>query len=163
MASKPRFSRWNTKGFYVKSIWNTINQLKSGLGTDGMQGSMLREGKEGMLIRSSHLDGGEDSANYLQLLFENNPKIASKLFGKKLGYILPEYQADLAIFDYFPRTPITESTIFGHIFFGMSSLPCDVMTRGEFRIKDYQLLDVSEKEIKANAVGQAKRLWSNFN
>ncbi|GIT62833.1 MAG: hypothetical protein Ct9H300mP21_03790 [Pseudomonadota bacterium] len=64
---------------------NTINQLKSGLGTDGMQGSMLREGKEGMLIRSSHLGGGEDSANYLQLLFENNPKIASKFFGEKTG------------------------------------------------------------------------------
>jgi putative selenium metabolism protein SsnA len=146
-----------------------LNKLKSGLGTDGMQGNMLREGKEGMLIRSSHLSGGEDSVDYMQLLFENNASIASKLFSgslagsRKLGYILPEYQADLAIFDYFPRTPITESTIFGHIFFGMSSLPCDVMTRGEFRIKDYQLLDVSEKEIKANAVGQAKRLWSNFN
>jgi hypothetical protein len=37
------------------------------------------------------------------------------------------------------------------------------MTRGEFRIRDYQLLDVSEQEIKANAVEQAKKLWSNFN
>ena len=141
---------------------NTINQLKSGLGTDGMQGSMLREGKEGMLIRSSHLGGGEDSANYLQLLFENNPTIASKLFGKKLGYILPEYQADLAIFDYNPRTPISDATIFGHVFFGLSGLPCDVMTRGEFRIRDYQLQNFSEQEIKANAVTQAKKLWVHF-
>jgi len=62
-----------------------------------------------------------------------------------------------------PRTPISASPIFGNIFFGLSGLPCDVMTRGEFRIRDYQLLQVSEQEIKANAVAQAKKLWSNFN
>ena len=49
----------------------SIKILKSGLGTDGMQGNMLREGKEGMLIRSSYLPGGIDSVNYLELLFEN--------------------------------------------------------------------------------------------
>ncbi|MEE2599785.1 MAG: hypothetical protein VYD83_05070, partial [SAR324 cluster bacterium] len=76
---------------------------------------------------------------------------------------LPEYQADLAIFDYLPRTPISESTIFGNIFFGLNSLPSDVMTRGEFRIRDYQLLEVSEEEIKANAIEQSKNLWSKFN
>jgi len=44
----------------------------------------------------------------------------------------------------------------------LSGLPCDVMTRGEFRIRDYKLLQVSEEVIKANAVEQAKKLWSNF-
>ena len=139
-----------------------LNELSSGLGTDGMQANMLREGKEGMLIRSSHLQGGAASADYMQLLFDNNPKIASKLFGRKLGRVLPGYQADLAIFDYSPRTPISETTIFGHVFFGLSEPPSDVITRGEFRIKDRQLLNHSEKEIKANAVSQAKKLWSHF-
>ena len=139
-----------------------FHQLKTGLGTDGMQGNMLREGKEGMLIRSSHLVGGADSVDYMQLLFENNASLASRLFGRKIGRILPGYQADLAIFDYLPRTPITESTIFGHVFFGISDSPSDVITRGEFRIKENQLLNVSEQEIKSNAVAQAKRLWSNF-
>jgi hypothetical protein len=37
-----------------------------------------------------------------------------------------------------------------------------VITRGEFRIKDRQLLMHSEKEIKANAVTQAEKLWSHF-
>ncbi|GIT72917.1 MAG: hypothetical protein Ct9H300mP28_27310 [Pseudomonadota bacterium] len=87
----------------------------------------------------------------MQLLFGNNPEIASKLFGRKIGRILPGYQADLAIYDYSPRTPITESTVFGHVFFGLSELPSDVITRGDFRIKDRQLLMHSEKEKKANA------------
>ena len=144
-------------------------KLKSGLGTDGMQSNMLREAKEGMLIRSSHLEGGKDSVDYMELLFKNNAEIASNLFSGsiggsiKLGYILPAYQADLAIFDYLPRTPISESTIFGNIFFGLNSLPSDVMTRGEFRIRDYQLLEVLEEEIKANAIEQSKNLWSKFN
>ena len=140
----------------------SLRILKSGLGTDGMQGNMLREGKEGMLIRSSHLSGGIDNVNYMELLFENNPSIASKLFKFKIGKILPEYKADLAIFDYYPRTPIKESTLFGHIFFGLSELPSDVMTRGEFRIKDNEFLGLSEKEIKDNASKQAIRLWENL-
>jgi len=44
----------------------------------------------------------------------------------------------------------------------LSGLPCDVMTRGEFRIRDYQLQNFSEQEIKANAVTQAKKLWAHF-
>ena len=48
------------------------------------------------------------------------------------------------------------------VFFGLSGLPCDVMTRGEFRIRDYQLQNFSEQEIKANAVTQAKKLWAHF-
>ena len=140
----------------------SLNNLDSGLGTDGMQGNMLREGKEGMLIRSSHLSGGMDNIDYMKLLFENNSSIASELFGFKIGKILPGYKADLAIFDYLPKTPIMESNIFGNIFFGLSELPSDVITRGEFRIKDYKLLDISEKEIKGNALVQAKKLWKNF-
>jgi len=140
----------------------SLNILNSGLGTDGMQGNMLREGKEGMLIRSSHLSGGFDNIDYMKLLFENNPAIASKLFGFKIGKILPGYKADLAIFDYQPRTPIEESNIFGHIFFGLNEPPSDVITRGEFRIKDGKLLGISEKEVKENARLQAKKLWKNF-
>ena len=139
-----------------------LDELSSGLGTDGMQANMLREGKEGMLIRSSHLQGGGASSDYMQLLFRNNPKIASKLFGRKIGSILPGYQADLAIYDYSPRTPITDSTVFGHVFFGLSELPTEVITRGEFRIKDRHLIMHSEKEIKSNAVAQAEKLWSHF-
>ena len=72
-----------------------LDELASGLGTDGMQANMLREAKEGMLIRSSHLPGGASSPDYMQLLFKNNPEIASKLFGRKIGRIMPGYQADL--------------------------------------------------------------------
>ena len=139
-----------------------LNILKSGLGTDGMQANMLREGKEGMMIRSSHLSGEMDNVDYIQLLFENNPSIATKLFGYKIGKILPGYRADLAIFDYYPRTPINDSTIFGHIFFGLSNPPSDVITRGEFRIKNGELLGISEKEIKENASIQAERLWGKI-
>tara|TARA_Y100001970_G_scaffold211291_1_gene257899 strand:+ start:103 stop:1416 length:1314 start_codon:yes stop_codon:yes gene_type:complete len=139
-----------------------LNMLNSGIGTDGMQGSILREGKEGILIRSSHLSGGMDNIDYMKLIFENNSSIASKLFGFKIGKILPGYKADLAIFDYQPRTPIKNSNIFGHIFFGLSGLPSDVITRGEFRIKDFKFQEISEKEIKENAVFQAERLWKNL-
>ncbi|GIT62832.1 MAG: hypothetical protein Ct9H300mP21_03780 [Pseudomonadota bacterium] len=36
------------------------------------------------------------------------------------------------------------------------------MTRGEFRIRDYQLQNFNEQEIKANAVKQEKKTMGTF-
>ncbi len=135
-----------------------IEEMKSGLGTDGMQGNMLGEAKEGTLIRSSHLNGGEETINYLELLFKNNSEIASKLFGRKIGKLDRGYAADLAIYDYLPRTPINEANITGHLLFGMKK-PESVMTNGEFRIKNNKLVDVDEERIQINAKIQAETLW----
>ncbi|MFQ6613839.1 MAG: amidohydrolase family protein, partial [Fidelibacterota bacterium] len=77
-----------------------VESLNSGLGTDGMQANLLREAREGNLIRSSHLTGGIPNVNLLRALFFNNPRIATHLFGKKIGRLEPGYQADLAIYNY---------------------------------------------------------------
>ena len=99
---------------------NHISRLNAGLGTDGMRANMLEEAQQGTLIRSSHLKGGESSINYLELLFKNNPEIASRTFERKIGHLYPGNQADLAIYDYQPRTAITRDNFPGHILFGIS-------------------------------------------
>ncbi len=141
---------------------NRIDKLRGGLGTDGMQSNMLREAKEGMLVRSSHLSGGEPATDYMKLLFDHNPRIATGLFGRKIGHVLPGYQADLAVYDYHPRTAVTPDNVFGHVFFGLDSLPCEVITRGRFRIRERRVLEVSEPEIKATAAGLSKQLWNQL-
>ncbi len=139
-----------------------INELRSGLGTDGMQGNLLGEGKEGTLIRSSHSKGGDSTVNYLELLFKNNTEIASKLFGRKIGKLDKGYSADLSIYNYQPRTPLNENNFGGHLLFGLNK-PSDVITRGEFRIRDDQLLNIDETILLNNAEIQANELWNNMN
>ncbi len=138
-----------------------IEEMQAGLGTDGMQGNMLEEAKIGTLIRSSHLVGGEPSVNYAEMLFKHNADIATKLFGRKIGKLDQGYAADLAVFDYNPRTEFNADNWIGHALFGMEA-PIDVMTNGIFRVRNNSLIDLDEKSILTNANKQANILWNNM-
>ena len=138
-----------------------ISTMNAGLGTDGMRANMLEEALQGTLIRSSHLKGGESSIDYLELLFKNNPEITSRAFGHKIGHLSPGNQADMAIYDYQPRTAVTEDNFAGHILFGFGQ-PTDVITRGEYRIKNRKFIVASERKIKENAQVQSQKLWNKM-
>ncbi len=140
---------------------DVIEELESGLGTDGMQGNMLAEAKEGTLLRSGYLSAGQAGVNYAELLFKNNPAIATKLFGRKIGKLDPGYSADLAIYDYHPGTRFHKGNWVGHVLFGLGK-SSDVMTAGQFRIREYEFTEISEKEILKNAEIQSTRLWENM-
>lgn len=136
--------------------------LNAGLGTDGMQSNMLKEAKEGTLIRSAALDGGAPSLDYITLLFDHNPTIASRLFNRPIGRVEPGFQADLALYDYLPRTEINTNNLGGHILFGFPD-PSEVYTRGELRVKEGALTELDEAAIKTDALMQSRRLWEQFN
>lgn len=138
-----------------------ISRLNAGLGTDGMRANMLEEAQQGTLIRSSHLQGSEQSINYLELLFKNNPEIAARAFGRKIGHLSAGNQADLAIYYYHPRTAITKENFAGHILFGFGK-PIDVIARGKYRIKNRKFIDISEQNIKTEAQKQSLRLWNKM-
>ncbi len=138
-----------------------IDSLQAGLGTDGMQGNMLKEAKEGTLIRSAHLPGGVDNVDYLRLLFLNNPRIAERLYGRMIGKLEVGQRADLAIYDYYPRTAITNDNYSGHLLFGLGS-PSDVMTAGKFKIRDSKWVDEKQKQKLKNGQDQSNKLWSKI-
>lgn len=138
-----------------------ISTMHSGLGTDGMRANMLEEAQQGTLIRSSHLRGGESSVNYLELLFKNNSQIATKCFGRPIGHLSAGNQADLAIFDYQPKTAMTNDNFLSHILFGFGQ-PSDIITRGKYRIKNRKFMTVPEMEIKQNARIQSVELWNKM-
>jgi putative selenium metabolism protein SsnA len=158
MVHNPTSNANNRVGILPDPVYRT---LEVGLGTDGMQADMLAEAKEGTLIRSSHLPGGAPNMNYAALLFENNPLLASRLLGCKLGLISPGHLADLAMYNYYPATEISATNIYSHILFGLEK-PTDVMTRGEFRIRDNRLVDLSEDDIIARAQLESGRLWKKM-
>ncbi len=140
---------------------DTINRLNSGLGTDGMQGNLLAEAKEGTLIRSNFLSAGQSSIDYVSLLFDNNPAIASDLFGLKIGKIEPGYLADIAFYDYYPRTVLDKNNLSGHLLFGFG-IPTDVMTGGQFRIKENNFTEIDESEILGHSRIESRKLWDKM-
>jgi len=135
-----------------------IESLHAGLGTDGMQCNMLSEAKEGGLIRSAK---SQLQVNYLELLFKNNPDIAIKTFGKLIGHIEEEAQADLVFYDYKPRTEIHAQNFPSHLLYGFDK-PSDVMTRGEFRIKNNAFVELDPESIREKSREQSIRLWNNM-
>lgn len=137
-----------------------LESVNAGLGTDGMQANLLQEAQQGSLIRNSH-GSGQGSLDYLELLFKNNPELATRLFGTPLGKLEPAYRADLAIYDYQPRTPVTAENWKGHLLYGLSR-PCDVITAGEYRLKDYELVGGTLEPIYDRSREQANRLWERM-
>jgi putative selenium metabolism protein SsnA len=135
-----------------------IESLHAGLGTDGKQNNMLAEMKEGDLIRSA---ASKHLTDYMKLLFDHNPEIVSRAFGREIGHVDAGAQADLLFYDYVPRTEIHADNYKRHIQYGLSK-PVDVMTRGKFRMRDGRIQGVDEMAIKKNAQIQASRLWSRM-
>jgi len=140
---------------------NVLRHLRAGLGTDGMQGNMLAEACQGTLIRSSHLSGGEPNLDYLELLFRHNPEIATRLFDRKIGRLEAGYQADLALYEYDPRTSLNAENWRSHVLFGLSQ-PRAVMSAGEFRVKDDRFVGIDIEDVHRFAREQAKRLWKRM-
>ena len=140
---------------------HTIEKLQAGLGTDGMQANMRTEVKEGQLIRSSHLQGGEPNVDYSQLLFKNNPHLASRLFDQKIGRIEAGCVADLAVYDYSPHTNLKSSNALSHVIWGLP-LPCHVITGGVFRIRDHKLVGIDMDLILGNARAESEKLWAEM-
>ena len=146
----------------VGMLRNTvIDRLMPGLGTDGMQAEMLREAKEGILIRSSGSKMEENLPDYLQLLFGNNARIASKIFDCKIGRIESGYAADLAVYDYHSRSEINADNFGSHLLFGLGQ-PVDVMCAGEFILREGGFVNLDEEAILAHSAIQSKKLWDKY-
>lgn len=143
------------------TLTGIINDLAAGLGTDGMQANMLAEAREGTLIRSSHLSSAASAVNYAELLFNHNPAIATRLFNRKIGKLDPGYSADLALYDYRPKTVVTRENMLSHILYGLEK-PSDVMTAGIFRIRDNTVLNLALADILNNARLQSETLWKKM-
>lgn len=136
----------------------------TGLGTDGLGANMLSElFTVSLLQKASSRDPLVAPFSALnRLLFRNNPLVAERLFGIKLGRIASGYPADIALLDYRPPTPLSAETILGHLLFGISVhtlLVSDLFVNGRPILRDGRFLDLDEEGIYAHAREQAAKLW----
>lgn len=97
------------------------------------------------------------------MLFENNPKIASRYFKRPLGVLQEGAAADAIVVDYIPPTPLTADNVNSHILFGMNGRHVvTTIASGRVLMKDRELLVCDEQEmmdkIRTGAAELARRI-----
>jgi cytosine/adenosine deaminase-related metal-dependent hydrolase len=139
--------------------------ILTGLGTDGLGCNLLSELFTAGLVQKQTsgdpLAGGFPQLD--RLLFENNPAIAQRLFGKEFGRIVPGAPADIVLLDYAAPTPLTSETLLGHLLFGVAVhglRVSDVWVDGRPILRDGSFTEIDEEATYAHAREQAKKLWA---
>lgn len=136
-----------------------------GLGTDAYTNDMLESAKAALAIQRHNaclpnVGWGEATG----MLFENNPKIAARLYKTPLGVLKPGAAADVIVMDYKPFTPLDGDNIDGHMLFGMTGRQCQTtMINGRILMQDSQLTNIDEEAVNARIREQATGLWQAIN
>lgn len=139
-------------------------KVLTGLGTDGLGENLLSElFAAGIVQKQVHGDpraGGFDAL--YALLFDNNPEIAERALGVRVGRIAPGYPADLALLRYTPPTPLRSENVLGHLLFGIAvhDLRVDgLFVAGRPILREGRFVDLDEERIYAEARAAAEDLW----
>lgn len=82
------------------------------LGTDGMTGNILGTMRSHFLLRNGKID------NPLNILFQRPAEVMQRFF-PKAGTLKQGFDADIAVTDYVPVTPISLENLFYHLVFGV--------------------------------------------
>jgi putative selenium metabolism protein SsnA len=129
------------------------------LGTDGIGADMFAESKSAYWrVREESLDW---EPGYTLGWLGTGARFAGRAFGEPLlGRIEPGAPADVTVLEYPWPTPLEESTIAGHWFFGLSSWNVrDVVVAGELVVADRRLTRVDQDKVAAEASAAAGRMW----
>jgi cytosine/adenosine deaminase-related metal-dependent hydrolase len=135
-----------------------------GLGTDGMGSDMLVQMRCAYLLhRLANRDPRVAFMEAPQLLLQNNAAIARRQFGLQLGEIAEGLPADLAILDYQPPTPLSESNFLGHLIFGLVDATVDTtVCKGKILMQGKQILSLDEERIAARSREFAPQMWKRL-
>ena len=136
-----------------------------GLGTDGYTNDMLESYKVGNIIHKHNLcDPTVAWGEIPAMLFENNPRIASRFFRKPLGVLKAGAYADVIVTDYDPLTPMDGGNANGHILFGMNGRSVvTTVCNGKVLMKDRKVLVADEKLVMQECRKSAAKLWQSIN
>jgi len=136
-----------------------------GLGTDAMTVNMIEEIRVAMWAQ--HLKQNNPTAGFMEIastLFFNNAKIANRFWNTPLGKIEEGAAGDIVLIDYNAPTPLDETTVLGHLIFGISQADTDTtIVNGKVLMENRKLkLDIDEEAIAAKARELTKALWNRF-
>ncbi len=132
-----------------------------GLGSDGFSPRLWDE-----FVAASHVqklrarDPRVGMAEAYTAALLNNRALAKKNWNWDLGRIARGASADLALFDYYPPTPLTAENLLGHLMFGVAHAPVDaLLVNGKFVVRGGQCVNLDERAVSDAATLRARRLW----
>ncbi len=142
-------------------------KINVSFGTDGMSASPLEDlAVANILHKHEHKDPRKIYGEAWKMFAVNGPRLAHKMFGKKLGVIEEGAAADLALWDYIPPTPVTANNTYGHLTFGLPfSKVHTTIAQGKTLMEDGKLTflaDGEEEEMMAKSRELAQGLWDRF-
>jgi putative selenium metabolism protein SsnA len=131
------------------------------LGTDGIDQDMFSE------ARTAYFRGREDTINtgadrFVDLL-AGGGVLASEFFPYAIGNLEVGSAADLIVLDYDPPTPLTQENLAWHWMFAMTPRHVEsVMVQGNWVIYRRDFRTIDEERIRADARGEAMRIWERM-
>jgi putative selenium metabolism protein SsnA len=136
-----------------------------GLGTDAMTVNMLEEVRSALWAQ--HLSKSDPSVGFMEALttlLVNNARIANRYWKPFLGELKEGSVADVILIDYYPPTPLDETTFLGHLAFGLSQSAVNTtIAGGKVLMEDKCLkLDIDEERINALARKNTIKLWERM-
>ena len=135
------------------------------MGTDAYTHDMLESLKTFLCIQRHNAampNAGWGEA--MQMLFQDNARMASRYFGREVGVLAPGAAADVVVMDYPTFTPLLADNIDGHILFGMEGRSCrTTIVNGQVLYLDREFTTIDEQRIDAWTLEQAKVLWGTLN
>ncbi len=142
-------------------------KINVSFGTDGMSASPLEDlVVANMLHKHQAGDPRKIYGEAWRMFAVNGPRLASKLFKKKIGAIEEGAAPDLVVWDYVPPTPLTAANTFGHLTFGLPfSRVQTTICQGKTLMDDGVLTfleDGEEEELCAKSRELANSLWERF-
>ena len=149
----------------VTPILNMLRKsILVGLGTDGMGSDMLAQMRCAYLLhRLANRDPRVAFMEAPQLLLQNNAEIVKRQFNLYLGKITEGRPADLAIIDYCPPTPLSESNFLGHLIFGLVDATVDTtVCRGKILMQGKKIISMDEEQIAAHSRELAPKMWKRL-
>lgn len=142
-------------------------KLNVSFGTDGMSASPLEDLMvANMLHKHQAHDPRKIYGEAWKMFAVNGPRLAGKVFKKKVGVLEEGAVADVVIWDYIPPTPVTANNTYGHLTFGLPfSKVSTTICQGKTLMEDGVLTfldDGEEIEMCAKSRELAQSLWNRF-
>ena len=138
--------------------------IEVGLGTDAMTSNMCKEVQLANILQHlAKMDPRVAFCESCQLLLDNNPRIASRLFGLEIGVLKPGAAGDVIVVDYIPPTPMDGNNFLGHFLFGICETAVNTtIVNGKVLMKDKKLIGIDEKAINARSRELAAEFLKRF-
>lgn len=135
------------------------------LGTDGMSQDPSEDARA-LAIIHKHQAGdprGFEWNNIYRVAFLEPARLASRRFGRQLGQIAVNAEADLMVLDYDPPTPLSGGNFLGHWLFGMAAAPVwGTWVAGDCVFFKGQVAGIDTTDLKSRCRLAAEKLWERW-